>query len=242
MSSPSTSISEEEIMKSSETAQALYHNHLIMSEVYRYLDRSDLSQCLLVTKTGYHTAAKAFFHTSSHESFTKMTAKGCSFDRLADLARMVRVLTLPWLAIIHRNPGQYQIHHGEILSQFPSLDVVQLCGLGSGRLHTVEEKHEIDGRELLVQFPAYYLTCLFSIPPSKSLFLVPGSTKWSSRALSFSPQSRAHCQDELVKQALGHQLPRLEYYPMPLPQTSNIICPDRKIVRSRITTIEDAIL
>lgn len=70
-------------MTSSETAQVVYHNDLIMSEVYRYLDRSDLSQCLLVTKAGYYTAAKAFFHTSSHESFTKMTAKGCSFASLA---------------------------------------------------------------------------------------------------------------------------------------------------------------
>lgn len=83
MSSPSTSISEEEIVTSSETAQAVYHNDLIISEVYRFLDKCDLSQCLLVTKAGYHTAAKAFFHTSSHETFTQMAAEGCGFVNLA---------------------------------------------------------------------------------------------------------------------------------------------------------------
>lgn len=70
-------------MASSETAQAVYHNVLIMSEVYRFLDKCDLSQSLLVTKAGYYTAAKALFHTSPHEFFTNMTAKGCSPASLA---------------------------------------------------------------------------------------------------------------------------------------------------------------
>lgn len=107
-------------------------------------------------------------------------------------------------------PGQYQLAHGGILSQFPRLTVLQIGGLAEFSTRNndddppvlVEGKHDIDGRALLVQFPAYILPRLFSPPSSIPFFLIRGSTKWTFRALSFSSQSPYSYHNELVVQAL----------------------------------------
>lgn len=106
-------------------------------------------------------------------------------------------------------PGQYQLAHGGILSQFPRLAILQIGGLAEFTTRDdeddpyliVEEKHDVDGRALLVQFSPYTLPSLFSPPPNNSLFSVPGSAKWSFRALSFSPQSPSSCHNEFLMQA-----------------------------------------
>lgn len=67
----------------SKAAQAVYHNDLIMSLVYRFVkNRKDLARCLLVSKEGYDTAANEFFRTTSPRAMARMVDGGSSFVSL----------------------------------------------------------------------------------------------------------------------------------------------------------------
>lgn len=131
--------------------QLVYGNDLLMTEIYSRLDyKRDLVSCMAATKAGMWLAAAELYRHIEWDTIAKLLKRGCTFDRLARISLLVRILNCPTANMPTAPDGKLDLSTASPFQQFPNLHELRI---GTPRLHlmTATEQHYMAGRSLTVQ-------------------------------------------------------------------------------------------